>query len=509
MIFSKRSRGRMVSFITIFVLTQCQKSSFVDDAPIVDAILHDESSFFYVDTEHYPEGDRSLPIGVFDSGTGGLTVLDAIVRFDRHDNDSHNADDDGDGVVDFREESFIYLGDQANMPYGTYESEGKTGLLKEHILKDVQFLLGKRYYRTAKDAAYQMDKSPVKAVVIACNTATAYGKEDIEKFMAKAGLDIPVIGVIDAGVRGALSVLDKDEDGSIAIFATEGTVASMGYVMTLERQKKALEYTGRIDAFQQAGVGIAGAVEGAPECIAPGATSPRDGYKGPSETNPNAMIDLSILGHYGFDWKGGRMLFEGDASSPKNPQINSVKNYIAFHVVSLMEQIRKTPGAKPLKAVILGCTHYPFYTDIFRKELDRLAHYEEDGTYVYRGMMSEHIAIIDPAENTAIELYDYLKEKNLFDDDDLCSSEFYISVPNVLNDGVVLDTDRNFTYSYKYGREMGRIQEYVKCVPFSRISFSTDTIQMLAEKIPSVYRIIGCFHRENLKTVFLKDVEKF
>ena len=183
----KTSRWLIIAFTGIF-LFQCQNKSYVDEAPIAHAILQDRHSFFYLDTENYPKQDKSLPIGVFDSGTGVLTVLDAILDFDQYDNDLHSFKKTGDGARDFKEEYFIYRGDQANMPYGRYSGKNKTDLLKEHIIKDVQFLLGNKYYLSGSDSEYQADKSPVKAVVIACNTATAYGKADIEDFIKRQAL---------------------------------------------------------------------------------------------------------------------------------------------------------------------------------------------------------------------------------------------------------------------------------------------------------------------------------
>ena len=91
-----------------------------------------------------------------------------------------------DGILDFEKECFIYLADQANMPYGNYPSLGKTDVLKEHILKDVQFLLGNKYYQSSGDEKFKTDKLPVKAIVIACNTATAYGMDDIETLFQKS-----------------------------------------------------------------------------------------------------------------------------------------------------------------------------------------------------------------------------------------------------------------------------------------------------------------------------------
>ncbi|MFV1964248.1 MAG: hypothetical protein ACC628_02405 [Pirellulaceae bacterium] len=59
-----------------------------------------------------------FPIGVFDSGTGGLTVLETILTMDAFENSSHTSSAHGDGQLDFNNESFIFLADQANMPYG-------------------------------------------------------------------------------------------------------------------------------------------------------------------------------------------------------------------------------------------------------------------------------------------------------------------------------------------------------------------------------------------------------
>jgi hypothetical protein len=114
---------------------------------------------------------RTLPVGVFDSGVGGLTVLEALKTFDMHDNASGNPG--ADGLPDFANERFVYFGDQANMPYGNYGTVGKTDFLRELVLKDAAFLLGRRWRANATSEP-RMDKPPVKAIVIACNTATAY-----------------------------------------------------------------------------------------------------------------------------------------------------------------------------------------------------------------------------------------------------------------------------------------------------------------------------------------------
>ena len=89
---------------------------------------------------------KSLPIAVFDSGMGGISVLKELVSV-------------------LPNENFIYFGDQANMPYGDYAAYGKSDYLKSLILADANFLL----------------KNHAKSVVIACNTATAVCAEELRK----------------------------------------------------------------------------------------------------------------------------------------------------------------------------------------------------------------------------------------------------------------------------------------------------------------------------------------
>lgn len=124
----------------------------------------------------------SRPLGVFDSGVGGLTVVREINRL-------------------LPSESIVYLGDTARVPYGNKSPEA----VQRYALEDSQFLISR----------------DVKAIVVACNTASAYALESL-----KAKLDIPVIGVIRPGVEAAI---EKTRAGKIGIIATAGTIASDAY----------------------------------------------------------------------------------------------------------------------------------------------------------------------------------------------------------------------------------------------------------------------------------------
>lgn len=492
------------SFITLPFSSCMERSEQASAAagldPITHAILNDTSSFYYVDVNDYHAADPTLPIGIFDSGTGGLTVMNALVRYDAHSNQNLVAG--ADGVPDFSKEKFIYLADQANMPYGNYYSEGKSDLLIEHVLKDAQFLLASNYYPGASSTGFLTDKEPVKAIVIACNTATAYAKDHVQKLIDRSGLDIPVIGVIDAGARGVLEVFDKTESGAIGVFATVGTVASKGYENTILALKEQLGYRGDIQVYNQGGYGVAEAVDQEPGFINYEAHEPREDYLGPSLGHPKYPIEKSLIARYRFDFTANNMLC--DATDPyacNVLQINSTDNYVRYHLVSLLEQLRKTTNAQPLKALVLGCTHYPYLINAIRTILDELYDYQQRGKYVYRHLMQPEIRIIDPAENVAAELHGYLVEASRFNPrGSIDSSEFYIAVPNMHNKEVKTDAQGRFTYGYKYGRNAGEIQEYVKVVPFSKANIPEETIARMDEMIPETFRLIRAFNGSNVKT---------
>lgn len=480
----------------------------VENKDIVNTIIHDKESFYHINFNTYPKQNTNLPIGVFDSGTGGLTVLKAIVNYDE--NNNANYESGSDGEIDFNKESFIYLGDQANMPYGNYSKENKVDLLNEHIIKDAQFLMSNKYYTDASDTSVNTDKQPVKALVIACNTATAYGKEYIEEFLKKANSNLKVIGVIDAGVRGTLASLKKDEDAIVGVLATAGTVASKGYSKTLLKFKDELGYTGNIEVFSQGGIGIAEAVDEDPDYFDKNLKKPRNDYKGPS-LDGDVKIDRTLFDIYNFDFDNSKMLCDTEKSDDCSIlQINDAKNYVRYHLVTLMEQIRQSKTNNKLKSIILGCTHYPYMTDEIHAILKELYHYKcRKGKYLYRDFMVENIQLIDPAVDTAKELHEYLKNEALFNPrGDIKDSEFYISVANKDNANNVIDDQGRFPYDYKYGRNAHDIQEYVKVVPFSRDNISYDILTRFQRQIPYVYQLMQNFNQNNEKTKALKDESK-
>lgn len=125
---------------------------------------------------------REAPIGVFDSGVGGLTVVREIMR-------------------QIPQERIVYFGDTARVPYGTKS--------KDTVIRYSRQIV--RFLKTRE----------VKAIVIACNTASAYAMETLQR-----EIDLPIIGVVKPGARVAAR---ETAGGNIGVIGTEGTVGSHIY----------------------------------------------------------------------------------------------------------------------------------------------------------------------------------------------------------------------------------------------------------------------------------------
>ncbi|MCB9732925.1 MAG: glutamate racemase [Deltaproteobacteria bacterium] len=137
-------------------------------------------------------------IGIFDSGIGGLTVAAEIVRR-------------------LPTEDIIYLGDTARLPYGTKSAE--------------------TVIRYADRAVDLLLRYPVKMVVIACNTASAYALESLRE-----GSELPILGVIAPGARAAVAATTT---GRIGIAGTEATVRSKAYQKAITALRPDAELTTR------------------------------------------------------------------------------------------------------------------------------------------------------------------------------------------------------------------------------------------------------------------------
>ena len=135
------------------------------------------------------------PIGVFNSGLGGLTVVKQIRRL-------------------LPSQDVVYIGDLAYLPYGNKSQRQ----IMERSLQCAQFLLGKK----------------AKAVVIACNSASAYAYTYVKNRVKQ-----PVIDVIEPVVQAAVR---KTKSGRIGVIATQATIQSSSYEAKLNRQGNSISF---------------------------------------------------------------------------------------------------------------------------------------------------------------------------------------------------------------------------------------------------------------------------
>jgi glutamate racemase len=143
-----------------------------------------------------------LPIGLFDSGVGGLTVLAALrQRLPR--------------------ECYLYLGDTARLPYGTKSQS--------------------TVVRYSLQATQKLVERHIKCLVVACNTATAAALRVLQEVYAP----LPVIGVVEPGARAACRAVNgKADGGRIIVMATESTIQAEAYTKAIHALRPAAEVTG-------------------------------------------------------------------------------------------------------------------------------------------------------------------------------------------------------------------------------------------------------------------------
>lgn len=137
---------------------------------------------------------KDKPIGVFDSGIGGLTV---VKRF----------------LSSLPNENIIYFGDTARVPYGSKSNS----TVIEYSLQDARFLINKN----------------VKAIVVACNTASSVAIDEIKKIF-----EVPVIGMIGPGSKAAIK---KTKNKKIGVIGTRATISNSAYSKRLKSYDDSLE----------------------------------------------------------------------------------------------------------------------------------------------------------------------------------------------------------------------------------------------------------------------------
>jgi glutamate racemase len=140
----------------------------------------------------------SAPIGVFDSGIGGLTVVRELIS-------------------QMPSEGIVYLGDTARVPYGTRSPE----TVRRYAREGVRFLFSKG----------------IKFLVVACNTVSAVGLESLSR-----DIPVPVLGVLEPGAKAAA---EKTRSGKVGVIGTSATIGSNAYVRAIKAFEGGIDVIGQ------------------------------------------------------------------------------------------------------------------------------------------------------------------------------------------------------------------------------------------------------------------------
>lgn len=371
------------------------------------------------------------PIGVFDSGVGGLTVLEQLLKVDCVDNASGK--DGADGIPDLEGEEFVQLGDQANLHYGSYAAAGGSAFLRELAIRDAFFLLSEGYYVNPAEEIPSGRKTPAKIIVIACNTATAYGLAGIEATLKKIASPVKVIGVVNAGSRSVFDTLKvgpKTASFSVGVMSTPGTDASGVYPRTIlfEAAKRGMKEPPRI--VHRGCENLAKAVE---------------------------------------------------ESSPEGPKI--VRRYFR----EIVEELRDAKAKEPLRALVFGCTHYP----ILRRAFDEtLAEIRADSTLA--PYVADDFVFIDPAVATAVECRASLAADGLLANRKCPSkARMFVSAPVAGLPKELVGEKGMLAESYKYTRKPGLDIIDTRFVPAETCIADRQAFDRVLNMLPAVKGKLG------------------
>ncbi len=454
--------------------------------PIAQKALTDTASVYYIGADRYPQDISGLPIGVLDCSVNGFEVVERLLTLDCFDNITGKPEPDG--IIDFGGENIQFLSDRANGPYGGYIEVGSLDFLKEQVLSNTIFLMSDDYFNLAGDEYRSGFKEPVKMIIVSSPVADLRVLPDINNFLEQSGTGVKAIGVVEAGIREAVS--DVDEDGNLCVgvlFAPDG-VSSIEYESMI--RKSVGNTGGKVQVLNQEAVGLDAAIKGDTAYVDTTAVVARDSYAGPVAGVSYNNIDMSLFDRYGFDTQDNALLYvrKGDLSGV---QLNSVENYARFHLVSMIERHRRSGSRVPISSIILADGSYAQIRDILEEVMEELYNYRRGGIYLYRSVISPDFRFIDPAECAAAEAYKVLRnDRNLALRGELTRLESFITMPSASLPEDVLNPDGTMKDDYKYGRQCGSEDLTTKVVPFAPRYVTPEIMNYIERNNSEVYSLI-------------------
>ena len=465
----------MVAGLLLFSCSEKQVTS--NGLTIINKAISDTSSIFYADFENYPDTLSVLPIGIMDSGTGGLAILERFLTADEYDNITGKLV--ADNIGDFVGENLTYLADIANVPYVGYLNKGKKDFLRELMLKNTLFMMGDSYFSLAFDDEPMKGKEKVKLLIVGSSIAATYAMNDVEELLRLSNTGVQAISVVEATASEVSRQLTVDD--AVGIISNTNVLQSKIYDNLLG-----------INLVKQMSYGFTEDMKMGENLIDKTLGAPRASYSGPVFGENVENINVELLPRYNFSLENNDILYSRIGRKFKEIQLNSMENYARFSLMSLVEKHRKNADGKKLKFVILDCEYSVHYKDVLETMVASLRDYQQDGKYIYKNCISEDFQFIDPSLAVVKQAYSILRKSEILSMNlKKTKVESFISIP-AYGEGTIQVGDYHwFRDDYKFGRFVGTELQTFKMVPFALKYLDQETVRNIEIVAPKSYKLIN------------------
>ena len=329
--------------------------------PVIDEILNDTNSAWYLDPASFPEQRNVSPIGVFGTDKDDITAVEVLLGIDQFDNITGKPGSDG--IRDFAGEYFDFV----CRPPATDSASIET----------IRNMAG--MFRP------EGDRPPVKALVVAGDPASVHAFEGIQELIRAGDLGVVAVSVLQAGIDKTRDYVhrfhsERNKRITVGVIASESSLACKSHVC-LEEDVEVL-YQGFT-----------------PDTL-------------PSLDNPLYPLDRDLIRAYHFDYSRSGMNYRGSRYNPGIMQVNSTENFVRYAVTSLVNQLLL--GSHPPLKYILTCENtFSRYPGIVVEQLTFLRNYRQNNRYIYRHLIDPKVVLINPREEAAEILYKALRENRL------------------------------------------------------------------------------------------------
>lgn len=479
-----------LSLMLLQLPVSCGREEGTDSVlPIVRKALYDSASVYFGNFGEYPDKLSSLPLGIIDCSVDGFCVIEKFLGMDSFDNIT--GEKVPDSIGDFAGENFQIIADAANGPFIGYARHDNRDYQYERLVKDALFLMGGSHYNLSVDNFKSGIKEPVKLIVYASDFSDLEGTSVLNEFLNRTGTGVKAIGVLESGIRDMVDGFAGQDNVCVGILYPSGALSSREYESEVRTVAEKCGFNGILQIYNQEAVGLSDALREDTLYVLPSAKSVRNSYSGPVLGVSYNNIDVSLLDRYRFKMEDHALLLKRHNGAYTDMQLNSVENYVRYHLVSMVERHRRSGSRVPISAILLVDYRYEEVLDIMAQVISELYDYKRDGMYLYRNSLSRDFRFILPIESAAVAAYSILRtDGHLALSGTKSELRPFITWPSSGLNPEYTDSTGRLTDEFKYGRAAGTEDIYTKELPFAPRYVDAKTMMFIENNNPLTYSLI-------------------